>query len=140
MLLESLQVSIGWQESGPAAGFFPFWLSVGLIVCATIVVLQSGIQWYSGEREERSFVSLASLPSLVKVIVPIAGMLLAMEIVGFYVAAALYLVFSMRWIGRNSWPFTIAFAVLFPLATWVVFERWFFILLPKGLLAEFLPI
>lgn len=139
MLWESLQVSIGWEESGPAAGFFPFWLSVGLIACATVVVSQGVIQWHSGEGEERSFVSLESLPSLVKVILPIAGLLLAIEIVGFYVAGALYLVFSMRWIGRNSWPFTIAFAVLFPLATWVVFERWFFILLPKGLLAEFLP-
>lgn len=139
MLRESLQVSIGWEESGPAAGFFPFWLSVGLIVCSTIVVLQAGIRWLSGEREERRFVPLDSFPSLLKAILPVAAMLLAMEIVGFYVAGALYLVFSIRWIGRNSWPFTIAVAVLFPLATWVVIERWFLILLPKGLLADILP-
>lgn len=139
MLRESLQVSIGWEESGPAAGFFPFWLSVGLIVCATVVVLQASIPRLAREKEEKPFFPPGSLPSLLKVVLPVAAMLLAIEVVGFYVAGALYLTFSMRWIGRHSWLFTAAVAALFPLAIWMVIERWFFILLPKGMLGAILP-
>jgi hypothetical protein len=79
------------------------------------------------------------MPSLLKVVLPIAGMILTMEIVGFYVAAAFYLGLSMRWLGRHAWPLVIGVSLLFPLATYLVIERWFLILLPKGYLGRLLP-
>lgn len=139
MLRESTRLNIGWEPSGPGAGFFPFWLTVGLSVSAAAVLIQA---LRSGPRSGAlmsSFIRAGALPSLLKVVLPIVGMILVMEIIGFYLAAVLYLGFSMRWIGRHGWPLVIGVSLLFPLATYAVIERWFLILLPKGSLGGFLP-
>ncbi|MBI2460628.1 MAG: tripartite tricarboxylate transporter TctB family protein [Candidatus Rokubacteria bacterium] len=72
-------------------------------------------------------------------VLQIAGMILVMEVVGYYVAAALYLGLSMRWIGRHGWPLVVGVSLLFPVATYLVMERWFLISLPKGYLGGYLP-
>ena len=139
MLRESTRLNIGWGTSGPGAGFFPFWLSVGLIVCAGAVVVQAIRGGRSSDPAKSRFIPTGALPSLLKVVLPIAGMILTMEIVGFYLAAALYLGFVMRWIGRHGWPLVIGVSLLFPLATYFVIERWFLVLLPKGYFEIHLP-
>lgn len=139
MLRESTRLNIGWEPSGPGAGFFPFWLAVGLAVSSAAVLVQALRSRPSPGTVKRRFIPEGAAPSLLKVILPIAGMILATEVVGFYVAATLYLGLSMRWIGRHAWPLVIGVSLLFPLATWVVIERWFLILLPKGSLGDFLP-
>jgi hypothetical protein len=57
---------------------------------------------------------------------------------GLYVAAALYLSFYMRWVGRHGWLAVILCAVGVPLLTFVVFERWFLVPMPKGPLEAWL--
>jgi putative tricarboxylic transport membrane protein len=137
MLREALRLDIGWERSGPGAGFFPFWLSVGLLLSAAAVLVQALRR--GGAGAARPFIPEGALPSLLKVALPIAGTILLMHLVGFYVAAALYLAGSARWIGRHAWPLVLAVAVAFPLATYVVIERWFLVALPKGSLGGFLP-
>ena len=44
----------------------------------------------------------------------------------------------MRWIGRHRWLTVLAVAVLFPLATFLVFEKWFLVPMPKGPLEAWL--
>jgi hypothetical protein len=48
------------------------------------------------------------------------------------VAAAVYLAFSMRWLGDHSWPAVAALALGLPVATFLIFERWFLVPMPKG--------
>ena len=38
---ESLALSIGWGINGPAGGFFPFWLAVGLGLCSLVILGQA---------------------------------------------------------------------------------------------------
>ena len=45
---------------------------------------------------------------------------------------SLYTGFYMRWIGRHTWLAVLAVAILFPLATFFVFEKWFLVPMPKG--------
>ena len=44
----------------------------------------------------------------------------------------------MRWLGRYSWLVVLAVAIGMPIVTFVVFERWFLVPLPKGPIEEFL--
>jgi hypothetical protein len=44
----------------------------------------------------------------------------------------------MRWVGRHSWAATVGLPVTFSLVTFVVFERWFLVPLPKGPLEAWL--
>src|SRR3989304_4865490 len=41
LLREALRLSVRWTSAGPGAGFFPFWLTLGVVACAVLVWLQS---------------------------------------------------------------------------------------------------
>lgn len=131
MLRESARLDVGWSASGPGPGFFPFWLAVGVMLSALAVALQAA--WRAGDAGPRQpFLPPGALPPLLKAGLPVAGAMLVMEAVGFYVAAALYLAGSMRWIGRLRWPVVLAVSVAFPLGIRLVIERWFLVPLPRG--------
>jgi hypothetical protein len=46
--------------------------------------------------------------------------------------------FYMRWIGRYGWVPIVLVAVLFPVLTFVIFETWFLVPMPKGPLEAWL--
>ena len=54
------------------------------------------------------------------------------------IADALYLGFYMRLVGRHSWVSTLGLSVSIPVLTFVIFERWFLVPLPKGPLEAWL--
>jgi peptidoglycan/LPS O-acetylase OafA/YrhL len=57
---------------------------------------------------------------------------------GIYVASALLVAGFMRWLGRYAWGVTAAISVGLPIITYVTFEKWFLVPLPKGPLEELL--
>ena len=57
----------------------------------------------------------------------------AIYLVGVYGAIPMLLIFYMKFIGRHTWPLTIALAVTFPVVTFFFFEIALTITLPKGL-------
>jgi hypothetical protein len=66
-------------------------------------------------------------------------MVLFTEFIGLYLAAGLYLAVYMRWVGRHRWIIVLTISILLPLASYVVFYRWFLIPLPMGRLENLLP-
>jgi len=44
----------------------------------------------------------------------------------------------MRWLGRYGWGLVLAISIAIPVITFVVFERWFLVPLPKGPIEEYL--
>ncbi len=61
-----------------------------------------------------------------------------MHFIGLYLAAALYLAFYMRWVGRHPWSLVLSLAIGIPLVTFLVFEKWFLVPMPKGPLEAWL--
>lgn len=134
VLVQAVRLGPGWGEAGPRAGFFPFWLGV-ILGLSSLWILAQAMRAPGGDRARPFFP--AGAPRLVlTVFLPMVGVVALFEIVGFYVAAVLYLLGYIRLTGRQRWPFTLAVSVLFPLLTFFVFERWFLIPLPKGLFGE----
>lgn len=136
LLREALRLDVGWGDAGPGAGFFPFWLGMGLLLSSLPVLLQAV---RSPAADARPFLARGALISVSKVLGPIVGVIAAMDLVGFYLAAAVYLAVSGYWLHRHRWPLVLGLCVAFPLVTWLVFERWFLILLPKGRLGPHWP-
>lgn len=134
VLSHAIRLGPGWGEDGPRAGFFPFWLAVVLGVSSLYVLVQ-GLRPRGGA-EARPFFSPGGRRLVLTVFLPMAGAIALFEVVGFYIAALIYLVVYIRLTGRQSWSLTLAVGILFPLITFFVFERWFLILLPKGLFGE----
>jgi putative tricarboxylic transport membrane protein len=44
----------------------------------------------------------------------------------------------MKWLGRYSWLITAAVSIGVPLVTYIVFEKWFLVPLPKGPIEDWL--
>lgn len=133
VLAESVRLGFRWGPDGPQSGFFPFWLSVILIGHCIAVVVRA-----LRRRSTAPFATRQQLRSVLVVAVPAAAMVLVMQFLGLYVATALYLAFYVRMVGRHSWVTALGLAVCVPLVTFVIFERWFLVPLPKGPLETWL--
>ena len=133
VVLDALRIGIGWGSDGPRSGFFPFWLGVILIAASVTIGLQA---WRRSTA--KPFVTREQLDPVLKVLWPATAMVLLIKPLGLYVAAMLYVGFYMRWVGRHSWLALILCAVGVPLLTFVVFEMWFLVPMPKGPLEAWL--
>jgi hypothetical protein len=133
VVFDSLRIGIGWGTDGPKSGFFPFWLGAMLIVTAVLIAMQA--IW---RRSVEPFVTREQAKPVLKVLLPAVGLVVLTEMIGLYVATALYTGFYMRWIGRHRWVSIVAIAVGLPVVTFLVFEKWFLVPMPKGPLEQWL--
>lgn len=127
VLFDATRLGFGWGTDGPQSGFFPFWLAVIMAVACCGIIVQA-----LRDSSDRLFVTQQQLKPVLKVLWPAGVMVLLTQYLGLYVASALYLGFYMRWIGRHSWLAVIALSVLIPVVTFLVFEIWFLVPMPKG--------
>ncbi len=127
VLVDAVRLGFRWAPDGPESGFFPFWLAVIMAGASAAIIVQA-LRRGRGE----PFVTRDKLGLVLKVLWPAAGMVLLTHFVGLYVASAIYMAFYMRWVGRYSWAFVISLPVVVSVTTFVVFEKWFLVPLPKG--------
>lgn len=131
----SISAGIGWGAEGPKAGFFPFY--VGLFILGSgIVNFVNGLKSANG----RLFAEWGQLRQVVSVVVPSAVYVALVPLVGIYVASGLLIGVFMKWLGRYNWALVAMIAVGVPVITFVVFEKWFLVPLPKGPLEELLDL
>jgi putative tricarboxylic transport membrane protein len=126
----ALRLDIGWGMNGPQGGFFPFWLAVGLALCCLVILVQALRD--TSPVSNRPLVSPGGWLPLLKVAAPAAAMVALTEVVGLYVAAALYIGFYMRWIGKHSWLLVVAVSIGVPFSSYLIFDKWLLIPTPKG--------
>jgi hypothetical protein len=124
----SLQAGIGWGAEGPKAGFFPFYVG-GIIVIGSAVNV--GLVW-SNEPRGRVFADWAQLVKVASVAIPTAFYVALIPYAGIYLSSMLLIALFMAWFGRYRWPLVAVVALGMPLVTFVIFEMWFLVPLPKG--------
>jgi hypothetical protein len=131
VMWDSARVGSGWGSDGPKAGYFPFYIGL-LIVLGSAVNLVRAV----GRTARRPLFDRAQFRSVLAVLVPAVVFVAAIPFIGIYVAAALYIGFFMRWLGRFSWPAVIAVGLAVPIVAFLTFDKWFLVALPKGPLEE----
>jgi hypothetical protein len=125
----SLIHDIGWTESGPGAGYFPF--RIGLLLgVAAVALLFEGVRVPSAA----IFATREELLRALTVFWPTALLVGAMPVLGAYVPSAIYLLWMMRRHGGYGWVPSAAFSVAAVAVFYLVFDVWFRLPLPKGLL------
>jgi putative tricarboxylic transport membrane protein len=127
VVADSLRLGAGWGGDGPKSGFFPFWLGTILVLSAVALLAQA---WRRGARVP--FVSRQKLRPVLIVLLPAIGLVLVTEWLGLYVASALYLGGYMRAVGAHRWRSVFLVAIGIPVLTFLVFEKWFLVPMPKG--------
>jgi putative tricarboxylic transport membrane protein len=133
VVLDSMRIGIGWGTDGPRSGFFPFWLGMILILASAAIALQA---WRRATG--KPFVTREQLSPVLKVLWPATAMVILITPLGLYVASTIYMAFYMRWVGRHGWLAVTFCAIGVPLLTFVVFELWFLVPMPKGPLEAWL--
>jgi putative tricarboxylic transport membrane protein len=131
VIFDAVRLGLGWGPNGPQGGFFPFWLALIMVLCCAAIIVQA-ILHEPGKR----FVSREQLGPVLKVLWPAVAAVAVMQYLGLYVASALYMGFYMRWVGRHSWITVFTLAIGISVATFLVFEKWFLMPLPKGPLEQ----
>jgi putative tricarboxylic transport membrane protein len=133
VIWDSLRLGIGWGSDGPQSGFFPFWLAVLLVGACAVIAVQA-----HRRARDRPFVTRQQLRPVLSTLLPSAAFVVLTQFIGLYVATMLFMGFYMRWIGRYGWVLVVGISVLFPIAIFVIFEKWFLVPMPKGPLEAWL--
>ena len=134
VIVGSVQVGIGWGAEGPKAGFFPFY--VGLVILGSSIINFGAVM--SERRNDQLFAEWGQLGKVMSMLIPTAIYVALVPWIGIYVASMLLIAVFMRWLGRYGWGMIAAIAVGVPVVTFIIFEKWFLVPLPKGLIEELL--
>ncbi|HEU4659118.1 MAG TPA: tripartite tricarboxylate transporter TctB family protein [Pseudolabrys sp.] len=130
----SLQNGVGWGSDGPRAGFFPFYVAL-IVLFSCVMNLATVIRRMD---KTKLFADWGQLRQVFSVIVPTAVYVGLVPYIGIYVSSALLIAVFMRWFGRYNWPLVAFIAIVVPVLTFITFEIWFLVPLPKGPLENWL--
>jgi hypothetical protein len=135
VIYDSQRLGSGWAADGPRPGYFPFY--IGLLICVSAV-----INFVRGLRvrgaANKTFVEVGQLKLVLTVLVPTAIFAGAVTWIGIYTAAALFIGFFMRWLGKYAWWKVVGVSLGTVVVFYVVFETWFKVPLPKGFVERLL--
>jgi len=129
-MFDSWRIGVGWIEGqGPAAGFFPFWVALIMGTASVVNLVRAAI----GVEEDgaETFVSRTAFVRVLMVLVPTAGYVLLIQLIGIYVASAIFIIGFML-ASREAVVKALAVGLGVPVALFLMFERWFLVPLPKG--------
>jgi roadblock/LC7 domain-containing protein len=130
----SIKVGIGWGAEGPRAGFFPFYVSLAVLISCAVNLAKVVASADDGQL----FAEWGQIRQVLAVVVPTAIYVAAIPFLGIYVASALLIIAFMKWLGKYNWFMSVAVGVVVPILTFLMFEVWFLVPLPKGPLENFL--
>ena len=128
VIFGSVKAGVDWGAEGPRAGFFPFYIGL-FILLASMVNLFSA---FFDIPRDRLFAEWGQLLRVLSVIVPTALFVALIPSLGIYVSSVLLIALFMKWLGKYRWHIVAAVSIGVPVATFLVFEKWFLVPLPKG--------
>ena len=135
VIYDSVRLGSGWAADGPRPGYFPFY--VGLLICiASLVNIARGLA-LKGEKN-KPFVQVGQLKLVLTVLIPTAIYAALVTWIGIYAASVLFIAFFMRWLGKYAWWKVAAVSLGTIVVFYVVFELWFKVPLPKGIVETLL--
>ena len=136
VIVDSLRVGITWGTDGPKAGYFPFYIGCLLAITGAGIAVQALRHWKS--LAAATFVGRGELKLVLTMLWPTVVYVVLIVLIGLYVASAIYIGTFMFWQGKYKWPATLAVSLGVPVATFLMFEIWFLVPLPKGPLEHLL--
>lgn len=129
VMVGSLKLGAKWGSDGPESGYFPFYLSLIILVCSSVTLIQS---IRAKELSEESFVEKEPFRQVMAVLIPAALFVLGVQLIGIYVAGVIYITFFMVWLGKYAVWKALAVGLGVSIVLYMMFEYWFQIPLPHG--------
>ena len=142
LMFKSTELDIGYVKGeGPGGGFWPFWLAAGMLISTGWIAINWFLKKSPPSQSTERYLDSYGLRMLLLVGGGVTAFIAAIHFVGFYGAIPLFLIYYIRFLGRHSWPTTLAISLSTPIVTFLFFDIAMRIVLPKGYLEPlFLPL
>ena len=142
VMYDSVRLGFRWQPGfGPGAGYLPFYLSLGVLICTGIFIVKQILQLSKeGIVGDKRLIQEGGLKPILWVLLPSTVMVILTSIIGLHFAAFIFLLFYMRAVGKIGWLECALVSVLFPVGMYIVFDRLFLIPLPDGMLGAYIKL
>jgi hypothetical protein len=129
VLFGSRKLGAGWTSDGPGAGYFPFYIGIILCISGAGVLYQSV---FGKKRNHEIFVDGEQIRRVLAVLIPAIVFVGAIQVLGMYVASAVYIAGFMIVLGKYNKAKSIALALIISVVFFLMFEVWFKVPLAKG--------
>ena len=130
VVYDSNRLGSRWGSDGPEAGYFPFY--IGVIICISSIAIFIQNAFGKSGRRAGIFVEWQPLRQVLSVLVPAMLYVLGIQLVGLYVASAIYIAVFMRWLGNYNWLKSGLLGFAVSAIAFTTFEVWFKVPLYKG--------
>ena len=141
-MYDSVRLGFRWVPGfGPGAGYLPFYLALGILICTGISIVKQIRQLSKeGIAGDKRLIDEGGLKPILWVLIPSTVMVILTSIIGLHFAAAVFIFYYMRKVGDIGWLECALVGVLFPVGMYLVFDRFFLIPLPDGILGNYIKL
>jgi hypothetical protein len=130
VMVGSLKLGASWGTDGPEAGYFPFYISLIIMLSSAVTLYQAAI--VNKNKATETFVEREPFKQVMAVLLPAIVFVLGVQLIGIYVSSALYIAIFMVWLGKYPIWKAVVVAVGVSAALYLMFEFWFQVPLPHG--------
>jgi hypothetical protein len=130
VMIGSLKLGASWGADGPEAGYFPFYISLIIMLSSTVTLYQAAI--VNKKKKTETFVEKEPFKQVMAVLLPAIVFVLGVQLIGIYVSSAVYIAIFMVWLGKYPIWKAVAVSIGVSAALYLMFEFWFQVPLPHG--------
>jgi hypothetical protein len=129
MMWDNWRTGMGWESTGPQAGYFPFYVA---LILAGSCIFGLGLQLRRWHEADEPFVRRNQFKRVMQVFLPTLFFVPVTQWLGLYVASFALIAGFMYFIGHiKAWK-SVLTGYVFSLAMFLVFEVAFDVIMPKG--------
>ena len=129
LAFDNWRTGMGWDETGPKAGYYPFYLSLILAGASIYGIVK---ELLARRQPSEAFVRRDALMRVMQVLAPTIAFVLLLQWLGLYVASFLLIAGFMISVGRIAAWKSVLTALVFSVVMFVTFEIAFDVIMPKG--------
>lgn len=130
VMTDSIRLGIAWKPNeGPEPGLFPFYMAVGMGIASLITLVRALPHTEAGAE---TMIAVPGLKRMAAIYIPALLFVLGTGFIGIYVSAALYISAFMIFFGKFAVWKAATVSLSISIVTFMMFEVWFLVPLPKG--------
>ena len=134
LMIKSMENRITWNaEENMGAGFLPFYLSLGMLICCVLVIINFFLKRTPQSKDETPFIDPEAFKFVSVTLISLIVLVFAIGYLGIYFSLIFFLAFYLLYFSDKNFLFITLFSLITPVLTFLFFEWLLKIPLPQGI-------